>query len=177
MDQDVHQHNRHWRARIAINLIILLLAFVALILVNFHAQSSWTFMRLMAFIDAILSLFLFWYLNRGKHKVNSLTLWHQLLHWVGILACVYLVAIFVHSGIMGSNQAGLMVLTILALGIFLEGVYTEPTFLLIGITLAIFAAGAAYIESYLSVFMLPVLLIAGAIVFIIYHHSKRKVNP
>ena len=170
------KHNRHWKVRIAVNLFILLLAFIALILVNFHAQSSWAFIRLMAVADAILSLFLFWYLNRGKHIVNRATIWHHLLHWVGMLACVYMIAMFVHSGIIGSNQAGLMVITILSLGLFLAGVYTEPTFLLIGVTLGIFAVAAAYIESYLTVFMLPVLLIAGGVIFVIYFNSKRKVH-
>lgn len=178
MDTHDHiKHNRHWKVRIFVNLFILLLAFIALILVNFHAKSSWAYMRFMAIADAVISLFLFWYLNRGKHIVNRTTIWHQLLHWVGILASVYMVAIFVHSGIIGSNQAGIIVLTMLALGIFLAGVYTEPTFLLIGITLGIFAIGAAYIESYLSVFMLPVLLVSGAIIFAFYLHSKHKAKP
>jgi len=168
---DIH---KRWKARLIVCLSMLVLAFVGLIIMNLHAKTYWFYSRIMAALYAILSIWLFWYLNRGQHKVTRSTIWHQLLHWIGLLFAIYLISIFVSTGVMGTTQAGLVTLTLLALTIFLAGVYTDISFILIGITLAIFAACAALIEAYLSVFMIPVILISAFIIFLIIHHEKRK---
>ena len=128
----------------------------------------------MAGLYALLSLWLFWYLHRGEHKVHGGTIWHQLLHWLGLLLAVYITSIFVRTGVMASLQAGLMTLTLLALTIFLAGIYTDTSFMLIGITLAIFAASAALLQAYLSALMIPVILLAALVIFVILHREKKR---
>lgn len=167
-------HHKRWKARLIVCISMLALAFIGLIIMDVHSASYWLYSRIMAVIYAILSIGLFWYLNRKQHKINSSTIWHQLLHWLGLLGAIYLVDIFVRTGIMGSTEAGLASLTLLALTIFLAGIYTDIAFILIGLTLGIFAAGAALIEAYLSVIMVPVILIAGLIIYLLLHKEKRK---
>lgn len=173
-DEHLIHLNKRWKARLIVCGIMLVLAFVGLLIMDLHARSYWFYSRVMAILYAGLSLWLFWYLNRGKHKVHSSTIWHHLLHWVGLLFSIYLISIFVQTGMLASNQAGLVTLTLLALTIFLVGVYTDGSFMLIGVTLAIFAAGAALIEAYLSVLMIPVILLAGLIIFIMLHHERKR---
>lgn len=155
---------------------MLLLALIGLLIMDLHPKSYWLYSRLMALIYALLSIGLFWYLSRGTHKVNRVTLWHQLLHWLGLIISIYLVSIFVDTGIMGSTEAGLVTLTLLALTVFLAGVYTHFSFMLIGLTLGVFAAAAALIEAYLSALMIPLILIVAAIIYFFAHHEKSKVN-
>lgn len=165
---------RHWKARLFVSLTMLALAFVGLIIMDLHPRSYWVFSQIMAGTYAILSLWLFWYLRRGQHKVHGSTIWHQLLHWLGLLLTVYITSIFVSTGVMASLQAGLMTLTLLALTIFLTGVYTDASFMLIGITLAIFAAGAALVQAYLSALMIPVILLAALVIYVMLHREKKQ---
>ena len=171
MDQRSH---RRWKARLFVCIAMLTLAFIGLLVMDLHPKGYWVYSRIMASLYALLSLWLFWYLNRGEHKVHGSTIWHQMLHWLGLLLAVYLTSIFVSTGVMGSMQAGLVTLTLLALTTFLAGVYTDVFFILIGITLAIFAAGAALIEAYLSALMIPVILIAALVIYIMLHREKKS---
>lgn len=166
--------HRRWKARLFVSICMLVLALVGLIIMNIHSPAYWFYTQIMAGIYAVLSIGLFWYLNRGEHKIHRSTIWHQLLHWLGLICVIYLIAIFVNTGIMGSTQAGLVTLTCLALTIYLAGIYSDISFMLIGVTLAIFAAAAAVIESYLTVIMIPVLIIAAIVIYIIVHRQRRK---
>ena len=165
---------RRWKARLFVALAMLALALVGLIIMDLHPRGYWVFSQIMAGCYAILSLWLFWYLNRGEHKVHGSTIWHQLLHWLGLLLAVYITSIFVSTGVMASVQAGLMTLTLLALTVFLTGVYTDTSFMLIGITLAIFAASVALVQAYLSALMIPVILLAALVIYIMLHREKNK---
>ena len=166
--------HKRWKARLLVCLLMLTLAFVGLVVMDLHPNGYWLYSQIMAALYAMLSLWLFWYLHRGQHKVHGSTIWHQMLHWLGLLLVVYLTSIFVSTGVMGSTQAGLVTLTLLALTIFLAGVYTDTSFMLIGITLAIFAAGAAMIQAYLSALMIPVILVAALVIYIMLHREKRR---
>jgi len=174
MEDSKKLSHKRWKARLFVSIAMLALAFLGLIIMDLHAKTYWLYSRIMAVTYAALSIWLFWYLNRGEHKVHTSTIWHQILHWIGLLLTVYLISIFVSTGVMGSTQAGLVTLTVLALTIFLAGVYTDTSFILIGITLAIFAAGAALIEAYLSALMIPVILIAALVIYIMLHRGKHK---
>lgn len=165
---------RRWKARLIVCCTMLLLALVGLLIMDIHPRSYWLYSRVMALLYASLSIWLFWYLNRGNHKLTTSTLWHQLLHWFGLLIASYLVSIFVNTGLMGSLQAGFVTLTLLALTIFLAGVYSNFSFMLIGLTLAVFAAAAAMIEAYLSLVMIPVIIVVGIIIYWVSHHEKKK---
>jgi len=165
---------KRWKARLFVCLAMLALAFLGLIVMDLHPRGYWVYSQIMSGLYAILSLWLFWYLHRGEHKIHGSTIWHQLLHWVGLLLAVYITSVFVTAGVMASVQAGLMTLTLLALTIFLSGVYTDTSFMLIGITLAIFAAGAALVQAYLSALMIPVILVAALVIYIMLHREKKQ---
>lgn len=143
---------------------------------DMHPRSYWLYSRLMAIVFAFLSISMFWYTHRGQHRNITSMILHQMLHWLGLLLSIYLVDVFVNSGIIGTTAAGLITLTLLALATYLSGVYSNPSFMLIGIVLGLFAAGAALIQAYLSVVMIPVILITAVIIYLLSRHEKRKVN-
>lgn len=61
--------------------------------------------------------------------MSATTIWHELVQWFGLALAVYLVSIFVNIGLIGRFEAGLVVLTMLALNTFITGIYVESTFL------------------------------------------------
>ena len=100
------------------------------------------------------------------------TLWHECVHWLGLVLAVYLISVFVKIGLMGRFEAGLVVLVLLALTTFIAGIYLEPTFFVIGIFLGLFALTAALLAEYLYVIMIPLTL--GGVILLGWLARKRK---
>lgn len=94
-----------------------------------------------------------------------------ILHWLGGLVTVMIVYTFYHAGRITPQETGLIVLLILALTTFLDGIRINWQFSLAGVFLAVIAVCAAYIEEYIW----QILTIAfGIIAFSYYWAFKRK---
>lgn len=160
--------------RLTIGLIMLGIAFIGLIIMNIHSHTFWVYTRIMAFVYAILSLTLYILLDRTTKKKFRTTIWLQLIQWLGLLGTLYVVNVFVNSGMMSGMQAGLTTLLLLALTLFLAGIYSDIMFIFIGVSLAIFAVVTASVESHLWLIMIPILLIAAGGIFVIINLEKQK---
>ena len=169
-------HHKHFKARLFVFAIMLITGFIGLLIMDVHHKLFWPYIQITSILFASLSIWLYWYLDRNSNTNMLTTVWHQVLHWIGLLILIYLATFFVSTGVMGTTQAGLMCVTLLALSVFLAGVYTDPIFLLIGITLGIFAAGAAMVQAYLSVIMIPVITIVALIIYVILHIQRKRAN-
>lgn len=150
----------HWIPRLSICGIMLLIALIGLIFTDINPQTGWYFWRLTVIVYAILSLGLSFYLRHQQSGLRNISLKYELLHWASLMLAVYLVTILVDVGLLGRMPAGLMVVILLAFSTFLAGIYIDRCFILIGLTLAIFVVTAALIEAYLSLVMVPVVIIA-----------------
>ena len=165
-----------WQARLGVGVTMLLLAFFGVVVTDVASGDSFDFWKWVAPIYAILSLWLSWY-TRKASKIDRLALLgHEALHWVGLILAVLLISWFVHLGNLSRFNAGLVNLTLLALTVFLAGVYTEKTFLLIGMILGIFAFFSAFIVQYLWAILIPVLIGGIAVITLIVWlgHKKSK---
>ena len=167
----IKKHHHHWKMRLLVALIMLGLSFIGLIVSDIKQNGAWNYWRIMVPIYAVLCLFLSWYLRRQKKIMSAATIWHELVQWVGLALSVYLVSIFVKIGLMGRFEAGLVVLTLLALTIFIAGIYVEATFFLIGLLMGIFAAAAALMAAYVYTVMLPLTIIVA--VLLVWVARKR----
>ncbi|KTD69874.1 transmembrane protein [Legionella santicrucis] len=160
-----------WNARFIVGIIILLLAFIGLILTNMKAASAWRFWQIITVIIALLALGLSFYHRHVKKIPTAVLIWHEILHWLGLMGSVYIISIYVDIGIISSFIGALGVLALLAQAIFLAGIYIEPTFLLIGIALGLFAISIAWMETHLFLLIIPILIIA---VLAIAYFARRK---
>lgn len=159
----IQKHHDHWKMRLMVGLTMLILSFIGLIVSDIRQDGAWTYWRWMVPIFAILCLFLSWYLRRKQKIITASTIWHELIQWFGLILAVYLVSLFIHIGLMGRFQGGLVVLTLLSLNVFITGIYIEATFFVIGVLLGLFAAGAALLAEYLYTIMLPITVGVGAL--------------
>lgn len=167
----IRKHHHHWKMRLFIAIMMLGLSFIGLIVSDLRANGAWNYWRIMVPIFAILSLFLSWYLRWKQKIITPTTIWHELVQWVGLALGVYLVNAFVNVGLLGRFEAGLVVLTMLALNTFIAGIYIERTFFVIGLLLGLFAAAAALLAAYIYTIMLPVTI--GVAIFLIWLARKR----
>lgn len=166
-----------WWARLGVGIAMLIVAFIGVILTDLESSGAWDYWKWTVPVYALLALWLSWYIRRTKSTVSPITLWHELLHWVGLFAAVFLVSLFVEMGLLSRALAGLFVLTLLSLNVFTIGIYTESTFLLIGVVLGVFAALVAIAVKFLYAFTIPILLIGiGVLIYMIWHSNKKNAS-
>lgn len=178
-DDENHHDEPHiashpWRARFIVGLIMIILSFAGLVLSDLWQDGAWNYWRIVTPVFALMCIWLSWYLRRKQHSFSLTKLWQEILHWLALLLTVFLFSLFVKTGIMGRFEAGLAILTVLALTIFVGGIFIEPSFMLIGVVLGLFSAGAAYMAAYLYTVMLPVTVIAVGLLFLFVYFKKKK---
>lgn len=174
--EERHPVSHPWKARFIVGLIMIVLAFVGLVLSNLSEKVSWEYWRASSAVFAILSIWLSWYVRRRAHSFSLGTLVREIFHWVALLLGVLLLSLFVKVGIMGRFEAGIAILTILSIVLFLAGIYIDPSFVLLGIILGLFSAGAAYMASYLYTVILPFAILAVGILFLFAYFKKKGPN-
>lgn len=169
-----------WAARLGVCVAMLAFAFLGLVVTNISQSGGYEYWKWIVILFALMALWLSWYLRLKKFSISPVTLGHELLHWIGLIATVFLVSRFVELGVFSRFLAGIVVLTLTAQAVFLAGIYIEKTFLFIGIVLGIFAWIVAFTVEYLYLWIaIPV--IAAALVGVSMHiwhaHQKSKRPP
>ncbi len=169
-------HHMTWKSRVFVSIMMLCLAFVGLVLTDTKQDGSWEYWRIVAVIYALLSLGLSMYVRKTSAKQFLLTIWHEVLHWSGLLFSVFIVSVMVQSGLVSRFLASIQMLNLLALATFLAGVYIEKMYLFVGILIGLFALGLAFLQKYLFFLMLPLtIFFAVALVWWIKtkEHAKQ----
>jgi hypothetical protein len=165
------KHRHFLKLRFCISVIMLALGFLGIIITDVRKDGAWDFWRVIAILYALCSLSLSLLLHKSRARATLMTLWQELLHWVGLILAIGVVAYFVKSGIVGRFEAGLEVLTLLALATYLAGVYIEVTFIPLGCALGIFSIAIAFFSSYLYLLIIPLtlLVVLGFILLLKFH--------
>ncbi|PCI78062.1 hypothetical protein COB21_01875 [Candidatus Aerophobetes bacterium] len=164
--------NHHMKARIITLIFFIICSLIGLVVSDLSKDGAWNYWRIMAPIFAVASLGLTFYLRSVSKDLIIKTIWHELVQWIGLLGMVFILSVYVSSGIMGRFEAGLFVLTLLAFNLFLLGVYIEITFVFIGIILALLSLGAGIFAAYLYTVIIPLSLLV--IVAFFFYLKKRK---
>jgi hypothetical protein len=164
---------QHLKAKLMVGLLLLVLSFIGMIITDFAPGSAWRYWSIMLPFFAIICLWLSWLDSDKKHKLDGVTIGHEILHWLALLATVYMVVIFTQLGIMSNIVAGLFILTLLALATFLAGVYIDLTFMIIGVLLGLFAIISAMFIKYLFVITIPLCVIVIVLLYLLYKHGHK----
>lgn len=166
-----------WKARLGVGITMLLLAFLGMVIVDITKGGGWDYWKWIVPVYAILALWLSWYIRRNATTVSPITLIHEIFHWLGLIAAVFLVSFFADLGIISRFIAGLFDLTLLSLAIFLAGIYIESTFLFIGLFLGALATVSAVVVQYLYAILIPltlgILIIIGISLSVSHKRSKN----
>jgi hypothetical protein len=163
-----------WKPRFIVGIIMICLAFIGMIVTHVKADGAWLYWRIMTPIYAALCIGLSIYMRNKEIRKSIWTIWHEIFHWIGLLLAVLLVNVLVQMGFSSRYQAGIEVLLLLSLSTFLAGVYTEPSFIIIGIALGLFIVVIAFLNQYLYFILVPVILFA--ILSLYWMSSRRKIK-
>lgn len=160
-------------------IILILLSLAGIAITDFSPPDAFMYWMAMIFVFGIAAMIAGWHHARVKHYLYAegnmaKTLFKvQSLHWLGSLAAVFCVFAFAEEGRMSLETASLMILLILALATFLDGVRIGWRFSLAGMYLALTSLIANYVED----FMIWLFALAIAIIVLTLLWEKRRAAP
>ena len=157
-------------------IIMVIFCLLGIAVTDFSPQDAFMYWMAMIFVFGFAAMIAGWH-NAKRHydpngegnEVKELFKL-QSLHWLGALVAVLCPFSFVEAGHMTQEATGLMVLLILALTTFLDGIRIGWRFSLTGIYLAAATVAANLLESFMPwMFALAVMIIA-----ITVYREQRK---
>jgi hypothetical protein len=138
---------------------------------DYSASSGLTYWLVMIPLFAAVSFLTGWSrANRTGQKVPAALL-RQLLHWGALVLAVYLVYLLERTGRLNREDAGLVAMLSLALTTVLAGVHFDWRLAVLGVALALATAGAALVDEFFWVLLLPTLVVGAALLL----WRRRKV--
>lgn len=161
------------RARLGVGLVLLSLALVQLLLMAWHIPGYWAFASWMTAADALLCIWLTGYLRASKQSLIK-TIWPQVLHWIGVIATMYFIALLIDRGVIEHADACVLSLMVLALSLYLAGIYIDTAFLLVGLTIGLMATLAILVDNYLLMVMIPIMLVVAIIMLMLVYRDRTS---
>lgn len=152
-------NHRLTKTDITIFLVLVLLTLTGVGITDVSPADAHTYWLVITFVFALASVFSGWRFATDKKQKGKLIA-SQLFHWGSTLVAVLVVYVFLHSGQVNSETVALMIILVLALSTFLDGLHVGWHFSLLGILLAITAVAVSYIEEYLWVIALVAVVVA-----------------
>jgi len=135
---------------------LVLLSTIGIGVTNFTPTYGLWYWIAMAPIFALACIFFQWIRTSADSQSRTTLIRNQVLHWVGLLLAMHLVFLLHSTGRMNNADTGLIALLVLAVATFLAGIYTDWRFCLVGILLGGAVAGAAYVQEYFWIMLIPV---------------------
>ena len=140
---------------------MLLLAFIGIAASDVSSGRTQTYWLVLAVAFGLLSILLDW-VHEPPGTAWAAPMLLTAVHWLGVLAAIELVHVFIDAGRLSNANIGLLNGVIVALGTFSGGVRTNWRLMVIGAALGLGTAAVAYVEQYLWIlFALAVLALAA----------------
>ena len=149
--------------------ILILLTMGGVTLTNVSPEDAHLFWLVMNPVFAIGAIMSGWRRaseqNTRKHLVLT-----QLFHWGSSLVAIVIIYGFLHTGQLQFESTGLMIVLVLALSAFLDGIHVGWHFSVLGLLLAIIAVTVSYVEQFIWV----IAAIASIFIMITLYVNKRR---
>lgn len=153
---------------------MLVLAFIGLIITDIRDDGGWDYWLFVVPFYAVLALCLSWFLRLRKQSHAVAYVWHEILHWLGVMLSIYLVFQLVQIGLLNRFAASLQVVTLLALGVFIAGVYIEISFLIVGLLLGCGVIAVALFAEYLYTIAAILVVISAILLYFLSRRQKKR---
>ncbi len=158
----------------AVLIFLLILSIGGAIISDFSPQDAYLYWLAMIPLFGIGAILSGWAQARREGEVKGFTFKQlfkmQSLHWVGVLCTVIGVFVLRYQQFIDEAGTALVMLLILALATFLDGIRIGWRFSLLGVFLGISAMIIAYVEQ----FLLLVVLLAIILIFYSVYQGRRQ---
>jgi hypothetical protein len=143
------------------------LSYIGIALTRVSPQSSHLYWVVVIPVFGAISLMAQWPLVRADRAKWSLLLRRQLFHWIGLWVAMLLTYRLQGGGILDYESVGFVVFLLLAFVFFLQGVYVDWRFYIVGGFLAVSLLVAMYLATYLwIIFLLAIVSVVGGVWYI-----------
>ena len=158
----------------AVLIFLLLLSVAGAVITDFSPQDAYLYWLVMIPVFGLGAMIAGWAQVKREGRVRGYSFGElfkiQLLHWSGGLCTVIGVFVLRHMRFLDETAAALVILLILGLATFLDGIRIGWRFSLIGVYLGISAILVAYLEQFLA----PVVLLAILLIVYTIHRGRRE---
>jgi hypothetical protein len=155
-----------------IQLALMALAVIGVGITYFLPDKSYPYWLSMVPVFGIACTSIEWSRLRRQNLDTWKTVRNQLYHWFGVLVSVYLVHMLLNIQQLTKQNAGLVVLLVLALGTFLAGIQLGWRLILLGAFLWVILVMAAYLQGSLWVMILIGLVMISLFIYLRSRSSK-----
>jgi putative Mn2+ efflux pump MntP len=160
-------------------IIVIILCLVGIAVTDFSPQDAFVYWMSMIFVFGICAMVTGWFNAKlihdpeeEGHKIKEMFV-DQFLHWLGALVAVGCLFSFIEAERIDQETTSLMVLLILALATYLDGIRIGWRFSVAGIYLALTAVAANFIDTFMPWLVVLALVIIGVTV---YFEKRRRLQ-
>ena len=136
-------------------LFLIVLSVIGVGITDYSPADAHRYWLLMIFVCATVAIMGTVVKSRGQGGRQHLSrLAVQLLHWSACLAAVLITYALIHNGRLNNADAGLVILLLLALTVFLDGAHVGRHFYLLGALLGLMTLVMAYVEEFIWIILI-----------------------
>ncbi|WP_020560900.1 hypothetical protein [Thiofilum flexile] len=154
---------------------IIFLALLGIGITNYNGEKSYTYWTYMLVITAIVTTIWGW--RKGEHtgfKNNSKFLLQQVTLWGAAFIALLVIYLFLESGRLNYETTGLMILLLLALVTFIDGILVSWELYIVGLLLLLSLLTVTYMQKFLWIIIL--IAIIGGGLALAFMMLKRKID-
>ena len=138
------------------------LSWIGVALTDMDPTISHLYWLAMVPILALVCLWTEWSRLRHQGITWARILRTQLLYWGALLVAVQLVYLLVNAGRINFEAAGLVILLLLALTTFVQGIYVDSRFFVVGLFLGLSLVIMTYLDEYLRILLVIAIVAVAA---------------
>jgi hypothetical protein len=143
------------------------LSYIGIALTRVSPPASHLYWVVVIPVFGAISLLAQWPLVRADRAKWSLLLRRQRFHWIGLWVALQLAYRLLGAGLLNYESVGFVVFLLLAFAFFLQGVYVDWRFYIVGGFLAVSLLVAMYLAAYLwIILLLAIVSMAGGVWYI-----------
>lgn len=163
-------NKRRFHIEEAILILLLIFSLVGVGLTDASPADGYWYWMIMIFVFGLAAIVTGLVQSKREQGFVKDLLFSQAIHWLGSMGVVAAAFSILHAGIISEKATGLVILLILALATFLDGIRLGWRFSMTGVFLGITAVIAAHVEE----FMWIILVLAAFIVTVTILWDNRK---
>ena len=146
---------RAGQANLVTFMFLLVLAIIGVGITDFSPADAHRYWLFMILICAAVALFAAVRQAQGEDtRAHLKRLRVQLLHWSACVAAVIITYALIHNGRLNNADAGLVILLLLSLTVFLDGAHVGRHFYLLGFLLGVATLVMAYFEEFIWIILI-----------------------
>jgi hypothetical protein len=161
-----------FKLRAAGAVVILLLSVVGIAFIDMNSERAFAYWVGLTVVSGLICMGLAALSQRGQGGQLAMV-GRQAVHWLGLLVALWLLFYLFRIEFVQAQDAAVFAVLLLVLTTWHAGTHFDPVFILISVALAAVAYINAFVEQYMILVTIPILLvIAGLVLWGRYRHSR-----